>query len=438
LVKVGRIHTQLETQDEARAAYNEALTMYRQLLKDQPDRLELKAGETACLGALGDYSAAIEGWEDLVGFDPANNKYRSELAQAYNSLANSQVNAQQVSEALAAHQKARDLCMLLVTQEPMNPAYLYDLGQTLNNIGAILDKQGLHEDALALYREAARYGETARTQAPAVLKYGSLLTTALGNIGDAERALGWKAEALAAYQQRAEVSRSLAMRNPAVPSLQKSMFDAFRYLAVIQRELNQPEDAARSLRQARELMDQLPRETADDWYVYAQVKALCAAPPSGDDGILPEDARDREARQQDADEAVAALRAAIEKGFNSSLLLNVNSDPSFAALRGRDDFHALVDQLTQLARLTEVEQQNNDKANLSVATNVAEALAKLSAADPQNALLLASYARSRHAVGLARLGLGELAEAETSLDEALRIARACGVASPGIRRPSWT
>jgi hypothetical protein len=152
-----------------------------------------------------------------------------------------------------------------------------------------------------------------------VLKYGSFLATQLGNIGGHERALGRRAEALTAYEQRAEVARSLAIRNPAVPSLQKGMFDAVRLLALLQRELNQPQEAARSLRQAREVMERLPRETADDWHIYAQVMALCAAPPSADEEMPGQDPRDQEARQQDADTAVAALRTAIQRGFAGAL-----------------------------------------------------------------------------------------------------------------------
>ena len=211
-----------------------------------------------------------------------------------------------------------------------------------------------------------------------------------------------------------------------MPSLQKGMFDAFRDLAALQRELDQPQEAARSLRQARQVMECLPRETADDWYIYAQVMALCAAPPSADDDVFPEDPRDQEAREQDADAAVAALRTAIEKGLDSTESLAAR-DASFAALRDRDDFRTLADQLAEVARLTGIERQANNPAKLSAATNAAEALAKLSAADPTNSVLLALDARSRHAVGLARLGLGQLAEAETSLDEALRIREA----SPG-------
>ena len=95
LVKVGRIHAQLESKDEARAAYNTALTLYRELLKDHSERVELKAGETTCLQSLGKVAAAIEGWESLRRLDPVNNTYRSELAQAYNSLAHEPIECQQ-------------------------------------------------------------------------------------------------------------------------------------------------------------------------------------------------------------------------------------------------------------------------------------------------------------------------------------------------------
>ena len=254
-----------------------------------------------------------------------------------------------------------------------------------------------------------------------MLKYGSLLTTQLANIGGVEQALEGTPRRVQAYEQRAEVSRSLAIRNPAVPSLQKGMFDAFRYLAAIQRKLKQPEEAARSLRQAREVMGRSPARDGRRLVHLRSGHGAAAAPRSPDDEILAEDPRDQAARQRDADEAVAALRAAIDKGYNSPSSLTVSGDVSFAALRDRDDFRVLADQLAEVARLTGIERQANNPAKLSAAANVAAALAKLSAADPQNAVLLASSARSQHAVGLVRLGLGQLAEAEASLDEALRI-----------------
>jgi tetratricopeptide (TPR) repeat protein/tRNA A-37 threonylcarbamoyl transferase component Bud32 len=110
----------------------------------------------------------------------------AELANSLGNLASAQ---NQLDEALAAYQRARDLWMAALGSE--HPA----VGTAFNNIGIVQRKQGAYTDALVSMNEGLRIREaTLGSSHPRV-------ADALYNIGNVRRQLGQDDEALALFQR---------------------------------------------------------------------------------------------------------------------------------------------------------------------------------------------------------------------------------------------
>src|SRR5262249_39239934 len=92
---------------------------------------------------------------------------------------------------------------------------------------------------------------------------------------------------------------------------------------------------------AAEQIVELPADPAEVWDIPAGILARCAARAAKDDRLT-EDER-RQLSQAYADRAVALLRQAVRKGYRDLKDLKTNRD--FDALRGREDFRALLVEL---------------------------------------------------------------------------------------------
>src|SRR5262249_60508030 len=105
-------------------------------------------------------------------------------------------------------------------------------------------------------------------------------------------------------------------------------------------------DAALSTRLVREVIERLPRNTADDYYAVARVHALCAALVG--EGKTELTAEEKADRKREADLAVKALQQSVAAGLKYINWLNNQDD--FDILRDRPDFKELVVRMGEAVR----------------------------------------------------------------------------------------
>jgi tetratricopeptide (TPR) repeat protein len=407
-LRVGNIRSELGEGAEARKAWEQARELYEALTKAAPESVEWRHGLADCYLWLGRNDEAVALWEKLV--QPGLPRFQKELADAYNSRAIGHANAGRRAEALQAYQQSLAIREMLVRLEPEDADAQRDLGATLNNIGVLLGQRGQRAEALVMYRRAAEHGEVAFARAPQVILNGRYLAIQQGNIADVERQLGHPDEALAAYRRVVEVWRKLARDNPAVPYLHSSLFGAYRVLAEYQRELKQTDQAERTMRLARAMIDQLPGDSRDDLFKLACFRALCSTYLGQGKGKPT--AEDVAEQKHEADLAVEALRKAIAAGYKNLDQLRNTTDLN--ALRGREDFKALETDLAARAAAAPTDKLKASEQALALRQKAAQA-------DPKSGRLRADLAASQHAIALVLLDLGKPDEAQKHLQQAITL-----------------
>ncbi len=123
---------------------------------------------------------------------------------------------------------------------------------------------------------------------------GRWLYTCLSNVAAVQAELGQEQDALASYQRYVAVLRKRVFENPAVTSLRGELCQGHLILARYQRQLGNETEAGRWFREAREVLENIPRETPAQLYELATVYAALAQPAEGANEPDPEEAAERE------------------------------------------------------------------------------------------------------------------------------------------------
>jgi tetratricopeptide (TPR) repeat protein len=427
-LRVGKIYSELGSAREARKAYREAQFLYQALVKTNPRDRQLQNGLADCYYRLEEHTKAIEIWAALVQAEPSNRPYQRSLASAYNYLGNEQHNAGKIAEALEAHRKALALRGALVKNNPDDPEDQANLGATLNNIGVLLADKGRPQDALAMYRRAAEHAAAALTKAPHVIGYGRFLAISQSNIAVMLRRLDQSAEALRSYRQSVDTWQKLASGNPAVPYLQASLWNAYWTLGNYQRDLGRTEEAARSIRLAREVLEGLPKEGPGDFRNLASVRARCAELIAQGKNKL--SAEEEAERRQEGNLAIEALRQAITLGYKNVEEIKRNDD--LASLRERRDFKESVARLEEVVKADSLAGDATGPAaeRLKAQQEALRIRKKVAGEESHSRQARADVAASLHAIGLIQAELGQMAEAAQSLAQAVEIRTALVLQDP--------
>jgi serine/threonine protein kinase/tetratricopeptide (TPR) repeat protein len=429
-LRVGKILKELGQGRSAYQALQAARTGYEAALHDSPADLDLKAelAETwfllaslvnAPAQALRPHEKAIDLRQELLRARPKNARSKKDLAESLNAYGIRLVRLKRHDEALQAYRHCVALRLELAREYPNDPAIHQSLFQSFNNIAVELANRRHRQQALEMYLQANQYGLAAYARMPHAIDFGTGLGIGYSNAAWAYWRLGQKEAALREFQKAADHLKVFSQNNPAVPTVQSHFVQALRDLAMMQRTLGRTEDAARSLRLARGVVERFPRETPGDFYYLACFRAIYA----GLIGHAKARLSDEEAseRREQADQAMAALKQAVAKGYaNVEFMKN---DKDLAALRGRRDFKALIVRLEDEARVRALAKgiKGTPDQRLHLNEEVLAILQKLAAGDPQNKRYRANLATSQHAIGLLEMELGKLDDAARALGQALAL-----------------
>jgi tetratricopeptide (TPR) repeat protein len=210
----------LGRREEALAASQEAVDIYRRLAQTRPDAfLPDLAGGLNNLGIglsyLGRREEARAAGQEAVDIrrhlaETRPDAFLPDLAMSLNNLGGDLSNLGRREEALAASQEAVDIRRRLAETRP--EAFLPDLAMSLNNLGIRLSDLGRREEALTASQEAVEIRRRlAETRPDAFLPD---LASSLNNLGIRLSKLGRREEALAASQEAVDIRRRLAETQP--------------------------------------------------------------------------------------------------------------------------------------------------------------------------------------------------------------------------------
>jgi len=211
----------LGRREEALAASQEAVDIYRRLAQARPDA------------------------------------FLPDLASSLNNIGADLSDLGRREEALAASQEAVDIRRRLAQVRP--DAFLPDLAASLNNLGIRLSSLGQREEALAATQEAVDiYRRLAQARPDAFLPE---LASSLNNLGIRLSDLGQREEALAASQEAVDIRRRLAQARPDafLPNLATSVSVLSDALAALDRHADAASAASEALETLAPFVERYPQ-----------------------------------------------------------------------------------------------------------------------------------------------------------------------------------
>ena len=391
--------------------------MFERLHDGGQNSINVRLGLALAYAVTGRSEEAVSLCQEILKENPQHARARSELGNRYNTFATRSKTSGELQAALKYHQQALAFRESLVQDFPDDPTYLAELGGTINNIGVLLAQQGKDREALTMFERGVRYAAEAYGKAPQSVMWGRWLCIGLRNVASKYKQFGQHDDALQSFRRAVVIRRKLAFENPAIASLKAELHRAWVDLAKHQRTSGDEQAAVRSFRAAREVLENIPRNTPDETFELAVVYGALAKPPK-DSAELPDEDREID-RQQNADDAMIWLRKAVEAGYED--IASIRSNKSLTAVRERDDFQKLIKGL-EAARLAATEPGGVDEklADRREAVNVLQELIGSGPAEVRHRKTLAS---ALHSIGVIQTDLKQFDEAQKTLEEALQLRR---------------
>ncbi|WP_204030806.1 tetratricopeptide repeat protein [Sinosporangium siamense] len=252
---------------DALAAAREAVTIYRELARLDPDRhyadlAHSLANLGACLSelnhpaeALAVAREAVTISRELARLDP--DRHRADLADTLHMLGNCLSELNHPAEALAAAQEAATIYRELARVDA--DRHRADLARSLANLSIYLSAIGNNAKAQSPAKEAATiYRELARLNPD---RHRADLARSLANLSIYLSAIGNDTEALAAAREAVTISRELARLHP--DRHRALLADTLNILGNRLSELNYPAEALAAAREAVTISRELARPNPD-------------------------------------------------------------------------------------------------------------------------------------------------------------------------------
>jgi tetratricopeptide (TPR) repeat protein len=268
---VARATNAIGARADARDAYKQAVAIYRDLQRADPDNVEL---QRRLGGLLNDAATYQDRTEDVVGrLKEAHGLYkrflekrpgdwdlragqgltRSNLAWACQQLG-------RLKESRHWYREARQLQEQLLREKPGNRPLQSNLAATLTNYASLRDREfGGNAEAVALLERACQLREALARTAPADANAQADLASVLQNLCTSLRSAGRPADAYKACQRAFAIRQDLCKRFPRILRYQSDLAASHRWLGFFDRADKRFEQALDHHQKARDIQTQLVR-----------------------------------------------------------------------------------------------------------------------------------------------------------------------------------
>jgi Tetratricopeptide repeat len=253
--------------ESALTAAEEAAALYSELAKQQPNTVRIGLGVALNnlsnrLSDLGRYEPALTVAEEAIVLyrklaAERPNLFRSDLAGSFNTLSNRLSDLGRREAALAAAEEAAGLYRELAAQQPdaFRPHFAGSLTNVANRRGAV----GKYEEALAAAEEAAAAYRRLATQRHEA--FGPDFAASLINLAARLNEVGRNEAALTAAEEGAVLYRELAAQKP--DTFQPNLAISLNNISVIRGALGQREEALEAAEEAVSLYRRLELARGD-------------------------------------------------------------------------------------------------------------------------------------------------------------------------------
>ena len=222
--------------------------------------------------------------------------------------------------ALGASRRALAALTAFAGERPMVVQYQRDQAALMQSIGYLLHATGRSAEGVSALEEACRQRQTLLDGEPNQLDYRSELGSCWNDLGLALIGAGRYAGAVKALERAADLQQGAVDAAPQVPRYWRHLGNHHFNRATALVKLGRIADAATAAAQGRRLLPHDPEQ----WCREARILALLSAQSDGAGYAI---------------RALAALRQALDHGFDDLAALRGNSD--FSSLRARPEFQAM-------------------------------------------------------------------------------------------------
>jgi serine/threonine-protein kinase len=264
--------------DAALTSYTEAQGLYKRFLDDTPDDALLLGGRANMLNNLGVLSRSRGQLEQARDFHRQAADIQERLVQAYplmdsfkSDLANSLRNLgvlrshedTQAEEVLRLYRRACELYEGLAREQPRNTRRQADLAAMLQTLVVSLRDAGQMDECLDKQRRVREIREQLVRDNPGVLRYQADLAGCYHSIGINATSTD-KAEALRWYQKARDLLRAVSRTDPSGVGYKKELGLATFDISTVHGAMNRRPEEKVALEQAREIQEALVEAHPDN------------------------------------------------------------------------------------------------------------------------------------------------------------------------------
>jgi serine/threonine-protein kinase len=204
---------------------------------------------------------ALDFYEELQASleEDASPGARSQLSEAYASVAQVTWELGRQAEALAAHRRSLALVEQMAAAAPADAGVRFALARCHFRLGFTFRTMARTAEALRAYEQARELLESLVRDHPGTARYRELLSWTLSNLGVIELEFGRQAEAIGLHRQAIAIHEDLVGRDPGKTAYRDDLGWCWRYLSQALGASGERAAALRMAEQAVALYEELVR-----------------------------------------------------------------------------------------------------------------------------------------------------------------------------------
>jgi tetratricopeptide (TPR) repeat protein len=271
----------LATQQDLRESFattEEALSLYKRFLADQPGDPNLETSLAMLLANRGaqwvsagrfaearkSLEEALTRQEALLERFPGTPTALFQLSSTLDNYAVLLSRQGERAAALCSHLRAHELRMRWVAKRPWEPGRLAALAALRDNVGVAFADNGFHEAAGQAFTEALAARQKLADENPQVGAFQRDLAASLNKIGAWLRSEGNKEKALLSHKKARDILWRLLTSNPTSPGLKRMLAETHFKIALLHGSMKRPKWEGESLARARQLQEDLVRSDPEN------------------------------------------------------------------------------------------------------------------------------------------------------------------------------
>ena len=214
--------------------------------------------------AFESFEKALEYRRALVEAHPSVSSFREDLGDSYREVAIQEHEARRTDRALETLQRALDVLEKLVRSDPDQAAYHAALGKAWNALGFIHDETRDNRKAIPAFEKAVKEQENAIARSPDQNEYKAFLCMHLENLAEQYLDLGSSSDALRYCNLALETRRKLNVEHPKYRDYARALADVLSKIGTIERHRGESVAALKSFAEARTVVEKFLTTAPDD------------------------------------------------------------------------------------------------------------------------------------------------------------------------------